>query len=79
MSKSAWKLCPFTGLPLSRLERVSEAFLTLEGFVDGSRLFPDCDLFCVNSFAAACGFKDAVYFRDRVLAHPDCPIRPRSP
>ena len=73
MSNSSWKCCPYTGLPLVRLERGSDVPITADGFFDTSR-FPDSNLFNVASIAAVCGFKDTAYFRDRVLQDPDCPI-----
>ncbi len=73
MSNSSWKCCPYTGLPLVRLERGSDVSVSADGFFDTSR-FPDSNLFCVSSIAAVCGFKDTAYFRDRVLQDPDCPI-----
>ncbi len=73
MSNSSWKCCPYTGLPLVRLERGSDVPITADGFFDRSR-FTDSNLFCVSSIAAVCGFKDTAYFRDRVLQDPDCPI-----
>jgi hypothetical protein len=73
MSKGSWKCCPYTGLPLVRLERGSNVPVTPEGFFDTSR-FPDSNLFCVASIAAVCGFKDVAHFRDHVLQDPECPI-----
>ncbi len=73
MSNGSWKCCPYTGLPLVRLERGSNVPVTPEGFFDTSR-FSDSNLFCVDSIAAVCGFKDVAYFRDHVLQNPDCPI-----
>ncbi len=73
MSKGSWNCCPYTGLPLNRLERGSNVPVTPEGFFDTSR-FPDSNLFCVASIAAVCGFKDVAYFRHHVLKDPECPI-----
>ena len=76
MSKTRWKRCPHTGVPLSQLERVPEEYLTVEGNVDVSSL-SDCNVFCVNSIAALCEFRDPRYFRDHILNHPDYPIHVR--
>ena len=73
MSKGSWKCCPYTGLPLVRLDRGLDVPVTPERFFDTNR-FPGSNLFCVASIAAVCGFKDVAYFRDHVLQDPDCPI-----
>ena len=73
MSKGPWNCCPYTGLPLVRLERGSDVPTTPEGFFDTNR-YPDSNLFSVASISAAGGFKDVAYFRDHVLKDPDCPI-----
>ena len=52
MSKGEWWRCPYTGIPLKTLARVSDDYLTEEGFfrVD---LLHDCNLFGVRSISAA--------------------------
>src|SRR5262245_16588544 len=72
MSKGPWKSCPRTGISLRKL-RHSDVPVTDDGLFDISSL-PDCDVFNVASIASLCGFKDVAYFRDVVLARPDCPI-----
>jgi hypothetical protein len=72
MSKRPWKRCPHTGVSLTKLQR-SNAPLTDEGYFDVTRL-ADCDVYTVSSIAALCGFSDVPYFRDVVLANPDCRI-----
>ena len=72
MSKCPWKRCPYTGISLVKLHN-SNAPLTEEGHFDVTSL-PDCDVYDVSSIAALCGFHDVPYFRDVVLANPDCRI-----
>ena len=76
MSRGPWRRCPYTGVPLTRLGRVSEDFLTPEGYFDVSKL-ADCNVYCPNSIAALSGFADARHFRS-VLERPDPPIHVRQ-
>ena len=76
MSKGEWRRCPYTRIPLKTLARVSECYLTNEGFFR-INLLPDCNLFGMRSISAACGFQDHNYFRRSVLKHPNCPIHVR--
>lgn len=76
MSKGQWRRCPNTGISLKALARVSERYLTDEGYfrID---LLSDCNIYDVRSVSAACGFLDYDYFRRSILTHPDCPIHVR--
>ena len=76
MSRGPWKRDPLTGIPLATLAQLDEAQLAADGSLN-IELPSDCNLFCVNSIAALCGFRDAGYFRDEVLTRLDCPIRVR--
>lgn len=76
MSKGPWKRDRWTGIPMSLLTRVDEQHLTDEGHVD-VRSLADCNVFCVNSIAALCGYRDTEYFRGKVLSDPNCPIHVR--
>lgn len=76
MSRGQWERCPHTGIPINRLARVSDQFLTNEGFFNRGR-FPDCNIFSVNSISVACGFGDVKHFVAEVLTHPNCPIHVR--
>ncbi len=73
MSREPWKRDPLTGIPVATLAQLDEARLAADGSLN-IELPSDCNLFCVNSIAALCGFKDAGYFRDEVLTRLDYPV-----
>ncbi len=73
MSKGLWKRCPYTGVPVRVLSRISEDHLTSEGYFN-TAAYPDCNIFCLRSFAALAGYKDHDYFRDAVLSHSKSPF-----
>lgn len=73
MSKGRWKRDPLTGITLAKLADADECYLTDDGNANIAGL-EDCNVFCVNSIAALCGFEDVRHFRDKVLIDPNCPI-----
>lgn len=60
MSKGKWELHPVTGLPAS---------VWVKG--DLRTQYPDCDLFCVNSVAAAAGYKTPSHLEAMIEANPE--------
>jgi hypothetical protein len=61
-------------IPTLLLDRSEKDMIGSDGNVDLSRWL-DADIFDVNSFAAAAGFRDARYFVAHVLYHPKTPFQ----
>lgn len=61
MSKGKWELHPLTRLPSS---------VELRG-VDLRKQYTDCDLFCVNSIAAAAGYKTPSHLEAKIATNPE--------
>ena len=76
MSRSKWKRCPKTGIRVAVLAQVDEKHLDSAGDVDLTQLV-DCDVFNVREIATLAGFRDARYFRDKILTSARSPFHVR--
>lgn len=48
---------------------LDEGYLSPDGTFDAA-VFPDCNLFCVNSIAASAGYKTPSHFETEVITNP---------
>lgn len=72
MSRGSWERDPATGIPVARLLGADSPYV--EDGLFKREFLPDCNVFCVRSFAAAANYQDAAYFENVVLADPQSPF-----